>query len=67
MKLVLVGSSYRLRSVSIMLHGVILVGAARMFKGNLTLEMFTPGKSDHCFGESRKLLIIYSKLVLGYR
>lgn len=50
-----------------MLHGVILVGAARMFKGNLTLEMFTPGKSDHCFGESRKLLIIYSKLVLGYR
>lgn len=34
-------------------------GCCPMNKGNLTLEMvFTPCKSDRCFGESRKLLII---------
>lgn len=54
-----VGSAPGLRSVCIKLLGVIFVGAAQMNKGNLTLEMmFTPCKCDHCFGKSRKLLII---------
>lgn len=39
-------SAPRLRSVCIKLLSVIFVGASQMNKGNLTLEIFTPCKSD---------------------
>ena len=63
----LVGGARRLRSVCPQLLGVGLVGAAQVFTGDLILGMCTPCRSGHCFGLSRKLLIILSKLVLGYR
>lgn len=66
-RLMVVGSAHRLRGVCIKLLGAVFIGTAQMYKDDVTFEMFTSCRSDHCFGKSRKLLIIWSNLVLGCR